>query len=128
MRRDAKLEWQLHRQPGTVGSGLLQRTLHVCMLLGEQMMLMEVGCGETGRGMDMRGTRGDGGGTRGMARLRGARQVSGSSRQGDGKRQEAGVRGAGTGTGGSKGGHFVVLKSVVLVRSEDWHMLWQLKL
>ena len=40
MRRDAKLEWQLHRQPGTLGSGLLQRTLHVCMLLGEQMMLM----------------------------------------------------------------------------------------
>ena len=40
MRRDAKLEWQLHRQPGTVGCGLLQRTLHVCMLVGEQMMLM----------------------------------------------------------------------------------------
>ena len=40
MRRDAKLEWQLHRQPGTVGFVQLQRTLHVCMLLGEQMMLM----------------------------------------------------------------------------------------
>ena len=40
MRRDAKLELQPHRQPGTVGSGLLQRTLHVCMLVGEQMMLM----------------------------------------------------------------------------------------
>ena len=40
MRREAKLEGQLHRQPGTVWCGLLQRTLHVCMLLGEQMMLM----------------------------------------------------------------------------------------
>ena len=40
MRRDAKLEWQLHRQPGTVGSGLLQQTVHVCMVIGEQMMVM----------------------------------------------------------------------------------------
>ena len=30
----------------------------------------------------MRGTRGDGGGTLGMARLRGARQESGSNKQG----------------------------------------------
>ena len=48
-----------------------------------------------------------------MARLRGARQVSGSSRQGDGKRQEAGVRGAGRGTVGIKGGQVLVLKSAV---------------
>ena len=39
MRRDAKLEWQLHRQPGTVGSGLLQQTVHVCMVIGEQRVI-----------------------------------------------------------------------------------------
>ena len=35
--RDAKLEWQLHRQPGTVGSDLLKRTQHVCKLFREQI-------------------------------------------------------------------------------------------
>ena len=32
MRRVAKLEWQINRQPGTVGSAQLQQTQRVCML------------------------------------------------------------------------------------------------
>ena len=50
------------------------------------------------------------GGWQGFGERGKCREVAG---RGDGRRQEAGVRGAGRGTGGIKGGHWLVLASVV---------------
>jgi hypothetical protein len=69
VKRAAKLEWHLHRLPGSVGSRPVA-TDAACFVAvwGADQVDAKWVLGQIGGGMDMRRTKGEGEGTRGMER------------------------------------------------------------